>query len=779
MRRVLTALLTVVLALWVGVAAAQHTAPEGLDYDAWEQLAELSETAIDNQESSSEQFEALRSSIADFRARFSSARSVNAERIATLRAQIEALGPAPEDGSEPAELAARRAELETQLQTLQAPVQVADEAFRRADGLIREIDIIIRERQAERLLSLGPSPLNPVHWPIALREFGTILSRLGEESQSWADPENRRQLRENAPLTLLLFAVGLLLIIRGRAWAGFALSHLRRWGGPGSGVWRFLVSLFRIIIPLIGLVIFVEALRSTGLAGERTNQILDGLPIWGGVLLGFRWLAERLFARDQDDALIHLTDAKRSQARFYTLLLSVLFVMRGAAEMILQFDGAAPETRAVVAFPIVLLTGLVLATIGQLLRGLGTEAAEGEDENARGAGLVRVLRFAGIAMIFVSIAAPAMAAIGYEAAGDALLYPTLVSALLLGLVLVLQRFSADVYCLVTGQGPQGRDALIPVLMGFVLLIAASPLLALAWGARVADLTELWATFSRGFAIGETRISPGDFLTFAIIFVAGYTLTRLIQGALRSNVLPKTRIDIGGQNAIVSGVGYVGIFLAALLAITGAGINLSSLAIVAGALSVGIGFGLQNIVQNFVSGIILLIERPISEGDWIEVGGQMGYVRDISVRSTRIETFDRTDVIVPNADLVSGTVTNFTRGNKVGRLIVQIGVAYGTDTRKVDRILREIAEDQPMVLRNPAPLILFNNFGADSLEFEIRAILRDVNWIMAVKNDINHAIAERFAEEGIEVPFAQRDIWLRNPEVLHPGPSEPSPKDSEG
>lgn len=770
--------LTALLVWLTGAAVAQE--PVLPDFDQWESVASTAEEAIDATDTTETMLEVQRARLVEYRTKFDAARNLNAARINALREQIAALGTPPEgEGAEPEspEVAANREELNRQLNTLLTPVQRAEAAYLRADALIGQIDVALRERQTELLMEVVPTPLNPVHWRTAIDDLATAAGEIAAEAPDDADTA-RRNLRSSLPAVLGLTVLGLVLIFRGHHWSTTIVGRLQQFGARGFGIWRFVVSLLRIILPTVGLVLLAMAILATDWLGPRGSALVQLLPVIGGAMLGVRWVAERVFSRDEDEALILLPRPERKAVRFYVSIITVTVILGAIIRAI--FDGQQPAetTEAVLRLPVMLLSAFALFRIGRILHGHSEPVPEDTpaSEEPRVSTLSRVVRGLGLGAMIVAVVAPLLLISGYYNAAVSLLPPYVTTLVLLGLVMTLQRFLADVYGAMTGQGVQARDALMPVFFGLILLLLSLPVMALAWGARVTDLTELWALFSRGFAFGETRIRPTDFLSFAVIFVIGYAATRLVQGALRSNVLPKTRMDIGGQNAIVSGIGYVGIFLAALLAITGAGIDLSALAYVAGALSVGIGFGLQNVVSNFVSGIILLIERPISEGDWIEVGGQMGYVRDISVRSTRIETFDRTDVIVPNADLISGTVTNYTRGNTVGRLIVPVGVAYGTDTKRVEGILQEIAQAQPIVLTNPPPAVLFLNFGADALEFEVRCYLRDVNWMMKVKNDINHAIAARFNEEGIEIPFAQRDLWLRNPEALK---SDAAPAQDEG
>jgi small-conductance mechanosensitive channel len=419
-------------------------------------------------------------------------------------------------------------------------------------------------------------------------------------------------------------------------------------------------------------------------------------------------------------------------------------------------------TIAVYSFILVLIASVATFRLGMMI---WKSTAGAADDQSIAKSTNRLITRLGQAMVVVSVISLGLAVVGYSDAADALLFSSLFSAGLLAVLFVTFESVRDLCGMLASDEALGHDGLTAVVINATLILMSLPVFALIWGARVSQLTELWTQFKTGVTLGDVQLSPGAVLELIIVFGIGLLFTRLIQRTLKSRVLAKTKVDAGGQNAIVSGIGYLGIFIAALTAITSAGLDLSSLAIVAGALSVGIGFGLQNIVSNFVSGIILLIERPISVGDWIEVGGNMGIVSKISVRSTSIQTFDRTDVIVPNADLVSGTVTNYTHGSAVGRIIVPVGVAYGNDTRKIEAILQPLAAAHPMVLLDPAPSVVFQGFGADSLNFEIRALLRDINYGLAVKSELNHQIAETFAEQGIEIPFAQRDIWIRNPEAL--------------
>ena len=744
-------------------------------YIAWQETAQRAENAIDANRASNAALEELRAQLVDYRQTFLEERDRNSSRIKTLKSQLSALGEAPAEGKdEPADIADLRARLNAQLRDLQVPSVVAQEAYSRADGLISELDRIVRERQTRELLSRGETPLNPAGWSEAWKDL-TVLQRdlLNETVSSWNAARDLNQLRDNAPLILLFSIAGLVLLARGRGWAENAGGRLQDLGGRGTGVWRFIVSLGRIGLPLVGLYLITRAVTASEAIGLRGIVFLNALPVLGAIILGFLWLGDQVYSKRDRDALILLPAPARAAARRNVLYLALLLVLYRVIALIEAVQPISDASRAVLVFPIILASAAVLLQLRRII------LVDDPDTESMPAGMRRMAPGLRFLSLLAAGAAPLLAAAGYQTLAEAIVFPAMMTIAVVCMVLVLQRFVSDLYGWVSGRGAEVEETIAPALAGFALSVLSLPVLALIWGARMADLTEVWARFLAGFNIGDTNISPIDFLSFAMVFGIGYAATRAFQGALKGSLLPRTNLDAGGQNAVISGTGYVGIMLAALAAITAAGIDLSSLAIVAGALSVGIGFGLQNIVSNFVSGIILLIERPISEGDWIEVNGQMGYVRDISVRSTRIETFDRTDVIVPNADLVSGIVTNFTRGNTVGRVIVPVGVAYGTDTKRIESILREIANAHPMVLANPAPNVVFQGFGADSLDFEIRAILRDVNWVLSVKSDMNHAIAERFAEEGIEIPFAQRDVWLRNPEALRPGDPEPSAGCEEG
>ncbi|KPA22475.1 putative MscS family protein.1 precursor [Shimia sp. SK013] len=759
----LAAAVAVIFTLSVTAAFAQGTPP---DYEEWQRVVSRAQEAIDNNRASEAAMDSLRSQLHDWRDSFGAESGKRRVSVDTINAQLTSLGPVPE-GGEPDDVAQERDLLQKRLAMERAPSIRADLAQAEARELIRSIDVLMRDRQTDLLLSPGPWPLNPAIWGDALADVMRSFELIGLElSTSWVHETGTKELRKSLPLALVYLAIGGLLLFRGSGWVRDTLQRMlaardvisaRRW------VLMFMVSFGQVVLPMLGVFALTKAFYATDLPGLRGDIVLSIMPLLTFQILVAKWLGERIFSRHEDPLLmVMLSSEEKLQGRRDLHALGIFLAANTLFAELARYDNWQVNTQSVVFFLWAVLGAGCLVILSRLISRHGQLMVSKDETQNTTIGLIVV--FLARFMLAAAAISVVIGVFGLTRAGGFLVFATSKTVLLIAFLLVVQRLIQKSFAALGGSDDD-KSSLAAVLVGVTLVVAALPVLALFWGVRVVDLQEMGSKLADGLSIGDMTLSPRTVFVFLLVYFVGHGLTRLAQSMMRDSILPKTKLDPGGQNAVVVGAGYVGIFLAALVAMNVAGLELGNVALFAGALSVGIGFGLQTIVSNFVSGIILLIERPITEGDWIEVGGQMGYVRDISVRATRIETFDRTDVVVPNSDFISGTVTNYTRGNTVGRVIVPVGVAYGSDTKHVEQVLREIAEAHPMVLANPPPGIVFQGFGADSLDFEIRAILRDVNWVLSVKSDMNHEIARRFGEEGFEIPFAQRDLWLRNPEVL--------------
>ncbi len=315
------------------------------------------------------------------------------------------------------------------------------------------------------------------------------------------------------------------------------------------------------------------------------------------------------------------------------------------------------------------------------------------------------------------------------------------------------------------------DAYIPGaiwfrLSGNIIIWSIAIVIALkSWGLSDTSLLALKDLVVDGFTLGSIKIIPTRILVSLISFSIMISFVGWIKRRLDKSWLNRSRMDRGSKEAMISLTGYFGMAMAFLITLSIAGVQLANLALIAGALSVGIGFGLQNIVNNFVSGVILLFERPIKTGDWVSVGDTEGYVRKISIRSTQIQTFDRADVLVPNSELISGQVTNWMLKDSRGRLIVPVGVAYGTDAEKVKAILLDIACNHDQVIKNSPilsdPFVLFKEFAESSLNFELRCFLINVDTRLSILSDINFEINRLFKQHQIEIPFPQRDLNIKH------------------
>jgi len=295
----------------------------------------------------------------------------------------------------------------------------------------------------------------------------------------------------------------------------------------------------------------------------------------------------------------------------------------------------------------------------------------------------------------------------------------------------------------------------------VLALVALPFILVTWGFALPDTLAWLKSLIFGFEIGHVRISLVQIAAAIALFATLLFVTRLVQRWTSGTFLATARVDPGLANSIHKAIGYAGFALAMLVALSYAGLDITNIAIVAGALSVGIGFGLQSIINNFVSGLILLFERPLKVGDLIVVNGQTGRVRNISVRSTEIETGDRATLIVPNSELITNSFLNWTHRNALSSISIPVKTSYAADPDHVRDILDKVAADCPLILQQPKPGASFDAFGPNGFEFSLSASVSDFGKRGTATSDLRHRIVRAFREEGIEMPYAQHDVHLRD------------------
>jgi len=271
----------------------------------------------------------------------------------------------------------------------------------------------------------------------------------------------------------------------------------------------------------------------------------------------------------------------------------------------------------------------------------------------------------------------------------------------------------------------------------------------------------FAWLNKGITIGKAKITILN-VCYVIIFLLliGY-ISKIIRKALQDEVLPRTRLDIGARASLVNVVVYSLWVLAIYTGINILGIDLSSLAFMAGALGIGIGFGLQNIVNNFISGIILLFDPSIQVGDMVQIGEDWGTVNRINIRTTIVQTFDNAALIIPNSQMLSNRVTNWSYKDPKVRRQVDVGVAYGSDVQLVRKVLLEIIHDMPDIMDDPAPRVDFSDFADSALIFRIRFWITSPEFWLTAPTELRFRIDEEFKKHGIEIAFPQQDIHIRS------------------
>lgn len=721
-----------------------------------------------------DKFEAgVRDLIAGSRARLSPVEAA----VKRAEERLALLGAAPKEGEPPeaASVAREREAINKDLVFLRGQRTRVLANIDAATALLDEFSAQRLSERYKRIARRGPPLVSLTLWSDAAKQTGAFARAVGAHFASWRSAQEKA----GAPylsIAGLIGAIAASFLMFGPVseWLRRAFSvrieaqeptHARRVALAGVKM------LTRIIPGVAGGFLVIETSRMLGLVGEENVRVVH--EIWRALIayLLVDGFARGLFAPNAP--AWRLADVASARARYAFALLLWIVIVVGANNVFSAM--ISPEAAALRRVADGVTAMIVGALVFALCRKTVWIAPEKEPEGAAlqtpspSKGPWGAIRFVGRLVAFLMLAAPVAGYAGLaDFAATRLYYLILLLTILWFVRASLKELTAWADQRLRNVRADGADDEMRAFefwvgagIDFILLLVAAPMLFILAGVNGGIVRDYIMRAFVGFRIGDATFSLVDILMAVGAFVGILALTRLFQSAMQRGPFAHSRIDPGIQNSLTTLFGYVGLVIAAIVGLGLLGFNLTNLALIAGALSVGIGFGLQSIVNNFVSGIILLFERPVKVGDWIVTSSGEGIVKKISVRSTVLETFDRASVIIPNSELIASTVTNWTHKSALGRIRVSVGVAYGSDPEKVREVLLKCANDHPQIVRYPEPFVVWQDFGASSLNFELRAFISDIAKGLQVRTDLRFAIYKAFRAAGIEFPFPAQDVFIRS------------------
>ncbi|HEX2255563.1 MAG TPA: DUF3772 domain-containing protein [Afifellaceae bacterium] len=783
LRFALAALL--LLAGCLPVAAQSLTGPDSARLDALVTVLDDLERTLADGESGEAVLEDVRSRALAAAMRAREIAAELAPRAANLQARLDQLAPAPagEEAAAPAleadPLADERARQEAELAAVESRLRLARAVATRAEQVAANATAITRARFAERIFRRSSGLLSPQLWADVRSDLPAAAAALGRLAGAQMERIGGAFAAAIAPILILLAAIGTIAVPRLRHALVDLAAHAVGQRDPtslGRAIVAALVALIVSLVPALGFWSALSLARSLDLVARELVPAAHHAGMAVLVITSGFALTRAILAPKRSAWRLAPLDDEAAERLAQSLPMPLLFVALGLVLAGLAVGTSIPLSLTVAANGLVsLLFAVTLILSMQLMRRvLLKEEADGSLSSQMGSKLVRLANggavLAGLAIIAASI-------FGYVALAWFLAQQVVWVAIVAAtFFIVTQLIDALFQTYFAPRSPAAArlarsSGLRPgtmaqmgllgagLIKGFAFLTAVLAVVA-PWGVSSASLLDQLRSALTGFEIGNLTISVTAIASATILFFLGVLLTRALQGWLSDRYLPATRLDPGLKNSVTIATGYVGFIAAFVIAFAYLGIDLSQLALVAGALSVGIGFGLQSVVNNFVSGLILLVERPIKTGDWIIVGGEEGIVKRIKVRATELETFDRASVVIPNSDLISGTVKNWVLGDTMGRASVTVGVGYDSDADQVRELLLACARDHPLVLDEPPPNVIFMDFGDSALVFRLDTYLADISRSLSVRSDLRFRILKCLREAGIEIPFPQRDLHIR-------------------